>query len=40
MPTNVAIATAAIIFVFIVFAGVLAWSDYYSTSDRKPTKEH
>ena len=35
MPTDVAIATAAIAFVFIVFAAALAWSDYYSNAGRR-----
>jgi hypothetical protein len=35
MPTDVAVITAAIIFVFIVFAAALAWADYYSSAEHK-----
>ncbi len=38
MPTEVAVISAAIIFVFIVFAAVLAWGDYYSNSDKGAKK--
>ena len=38
MPTEVAVITAGIVFVFIVFAAVLAWSDFYSTGERRAKK--
>jgi len=38
VPTDVAITTAAIAFVFIVFAAALAWSDYYSNAERRGKK--
>ncbi len=38
MTTEVAVVSAAIIFVFIVFAAVLAWGDYYSRSDKRAKK--
>ena len=40
MPTDVAVITAGIIFVFVIFAGVLAWADYYSTAERRAKKGH
>ena len=38
MPTDVAVITAGIILVFIVFAGVLAWADFYSTAEHRAKK--
>ena len=38
MPTEVAIVTAAIVFIFIVFAAVLAWGDYYVSGERRRKK--
>jgi hypothetical protein len=38
MPTDVAITTAAIAFVFIVFAAVLAWGDYYEGGEKRAKK--
>jgi hypothetical protein len=38
MPTDVALITAGIILVFVVFAAVLAWGDYYSTAERRAKK--
>jgi len=38
MPTEVAVITAGIVFVFIVFAAVLAWGDFYSTGERRAKK--
>ena len=38
MPTDIAITTAAFAFVFIVFAAVLAWGDYYSTGEKRAKK--
>jgi hypothetical protein len=38
MPTDVAVITAGIILMFVVFAAVLAWSDYYSTAERRAKK--
>jgi hypothetical protein len=35
MPTEVAVIIAAIVFIFIMFAAVLAWSDYYSTAEKR-----
>jgi hypothetical protein len=34
MPTDVAIIVAAITLAFLVFAGTLAWADYYSSDSR------
>jgi hypothetical protein len=38
MPTEVATITAGIVFVFIVFAAVLAWGDYYSPGGGRTKK--
>ena len=38
MPTEVAVITAAIVFVLTVFAAVLAWADYYSTGEQRAKK--
>jgi hypothetical protein len=38
MTTEVAVISAAIIFIFVVFAAVLAWGDYYSSSDKRADK--
>ncbi len=38
MPTEVAVITAGIIFVFVVFAAVLAWGDYYSKDEQRAKK--
>lgn len=38
MPTEVAVITAAIVFIFIVFAAVLAWGDYYTNAERRAKK--
>ncbi len=38
MTTEVAIVSAAIIFVFVVFAAVLAWGDYYSSGEHRAKK--
>lgn len=35
MPTEVAVIAAGIILVFIVYAGVLAWADHCSASERQ-----
>jgi hypothetical protein len=35
MPTDVAVITAAIVLVFIVFAAAIAWSDHYSNNAGK-----
>ncbi len=35
MPTDAAVIVAGFILVFIVFAGVLAWGDYYSGAERR-----
>jgi hypothetical protein len=38
MPTDVAVITAGIILIFVVFAAVLAWGDYYSGGERRAKK--
>ena len=38
MPNDVAVITAGIILVFIVFAAVLAWGDRYSSAERRAKK--
>jgi hypothetical protein len=38
MPTDVAVILAGFILVLIVFAGVLAWGDYYSVAERRAKK--
>ena len=38
MPTEVAVITAAIVFVFTLFAAVLAWGDYYEAGERRAKK--
>ena len=36
MPTETAIAIAGIVLAFAVFAGVLAWADFYTRNYRAP----
>jgi hypothetical protein len=31
MPTDIAIAVAVITLVFVLFAGAMAWADFYSS---------
>lgn len=37
MPTDVAVIVAGFILVLVIFAGVLAWADHYSSGERKKT---
>ena len=36
MPTDVAIITSIIVLVFVLFASVLAWADFYTRGYRAP----
>lgn len=36
MPADIAIIVAAIVLAFLVFAGALAWGDYYTRGIRGP----
>lgn len=38
MPTDVAVIIAGIILMFVGFAAVLAWADYYTTAERRAKK--
>jgi hypothetical protein len=39
MPTETAIVIAGIVVVFAVFAGALAWADFYTRNYRAPGAE-